>query len=106
MIVRRTPDGATTDVTPMPFNVRTTVHEYGGRCSVIDGDTVYFSNFADQRLLPPADRLPAQQPLTPEANLRYADPVVDRSRNRLICVREDRLSPRQRSGQHSGRHRS
>jgi dipeptidyl aminopeptidase/acylaminoacyl peptidase len=93
VIVRRTPDGATHDVTPMPFNVRTTVHEYGGRCSVIDGNTVYFSNFADQRLY--VQRPDAEpQPLTTEvpgqtAAWRYADPVVDRPHNRLICVRED-----------------
>ena len=30
VIVRRTPDGRITDVTPAGFNVRTRVHEYGG----------------------------------------------------------------------------
>ncbi len=30
VIVRRTPDGVTSDVTPPAFNVRTRVHEYGG----------------------------------------------------------------------------
>jgi hypothetical protein len=30
VIVRRTPDGRTADVTPPPFNARTRVHEYGG----------------------------------------------------------------------------
>ncbi len=30
VIVRHTPDGQTTDVTPKPFNARTRVHEYGG----------------------------------------------------------------------------
>ncbi len=88
VIVRCTPDGTASDVAPAPFNVRTTVHEYGGRCSVFDEDTVYFSNFADQRLY--RQRIGGQpQPLTPEAALRYADPVVDRRRQRLICVRED-----------------
>ena len=29
-IVRRTPDGSITDVTPQGFNARTRVHEYGG----------------------------------------------------------------------------
>jgi dipeptidyl aminopeptidase/acylaminoacyl peptidase len=88
VIVRRTADGATSDVTPMPFNVRTTVHEYGGRCSVFDGDVVYFSNFADQRLY--RQKIGAEpQPLTPEIAWRYADPVLDRKRKRLICVRED-----------------
>ncbi len=93
VIVRRAPDGRISDVTPMPFNVRTTVHEYGGRCSVFDGDTLYFSNFADQRLyIQKPGQVP--QPLTPEvagqvAAMRYADPIVDPRHNRLICVRED-----------------
>ena len=30
VIVKRTPDGQISDVTPAPFNVRTRVHEYGG----------------------------------------------------------------------------
>lgn len=98
VIVHRTPDGSITDVTPPPFNVRTTVHEYGGRCTLIDvGDvkhrdvkhrTVYFSNYADQRIY--RQVIGGEPlPLTPEAAWRYADPVLDRVRNRLICVRED-----------------
>src|SRR5687768_5634981 len=50
VIVRRTPDGTMTDVNPAPFNARTRVHEYGGgEFTVVDG-TVFFANFADQRL--------------------------------------------------------
>ena len=88
VIVRRTPDGQTTDVTPAPFNARTRVHEYGGAAFVVCDGTIYFSNFADQRLYrqsPGAD----PQPITPEAELRYADGVIDNKRKRLICVRED-----------------
>ncbi len=36
------------DITPPPdsgFNVRTTVHEYGGAEYCLVGDTVYFTNF-------------------------------------------------------------
>ncbi len=88
VIVRCTPDGVTSDVTPPPFNVRTTVHEYGGRCTLIEGERAYFSNFADQRLY--VQEIGGEpQPLTPEIAWRYADPVLDRARNRLICVRED-----------------
>ena len=36
VIVRRTPDGQTTDMTPPPFNVRTRVHEYGGGAFVVE----------------------------------------------------------------------
>jgi dipeptidyl aminopeptidase/acylaminoacyl peptidase len=88
VIVLMTPGGRTEDVTPQPFNARTRVHEYGGGGFTAEGGTVYFSNFADQRVyyLAPGGE-PA--PLTPETGRRYADMVVDRDRHRLIAVRED-----------------
>jgi dipeptidyl aminopeptidase/acylaminoacyl peptidase len=88
VIVRRTPDGVASDVNPAPFNARTRVHEYGGGAyTVVDG-TVYFTNYADQRLY---RSVPGEepQPISPEVDLRYADFAADRGRNRLICVRED-----------------
>jgi dipeptidyl aminopeptidase/acylaminoacyl peptidase len=88
VIVRRAPDGRIADITPPGFNVRTTVHEYGGGAYVVDSGTVYFSNFADQRLYR-QDPGAAPRPITPEGDLRYADGVLDRRRGRLICVRED-----------------
>jgi dipeptidyl aminopeptidase/acylaminoacyl peptidase len=88
VIVRRTPDGKTTDVTPQPFNARTRVHEYGGGDYVVANEIIYFSNFADQRLY--KQSINSQpQPLTPAVEMRYADPVIDRRRSRLISVRED-----------------
>lgn len=55
---------------------------------MVNGGTVYFSNFADQRIY--RQELGSQpQPITPEADLRYADYVLDLSRQRIICVRED-----------------
>ncbi len=88
VIVRRTPDGKISDVTPPPFNVRTRVHEYGGASFAVASGVVYFSHFADQRIYCQAlDSHP--EPLTPAVNCRYADGIVDRERNRLICVRED-----------------
>lgn len=88
VLVRRTPDGQTFDVTPAPFNVRTRVHEYGGGAYVVHQGTIYFSHFADQRLY--RQTLGAEpQPISPEGDWRYADGVVDESRQRLICVRED-----------------
>src|SRR3954463_11384195 len=50
VVVRRTHDGVSTDVTPAPFNVRTRVHEYGGGAYTVHGNSVYFTNFADQRM--------------------------------------------------------
>src|SRR5215210_6518674 len=88
VVVLRTPDGRTEDVTPQPFNARTRVHEYGGGNFAVNGGEVYFSNFADQRIY---RRSPGKQPrpLTPETGRRYADMVVDQDRRRLIAVRED-----------------
>jgi dipeptidyl aminopeptidase/acylaminoacyl peptidase len=88
VLVRRSPDGQTRDVTPPPFNVRTRVHEYGGAAFLIDDGTVYFSNFADQRMYRQAPG-GTPEPLTAAGPMRYADAVLDRARNRLICVRED-----------------
>ena len=88
VIVRRTPDGKIADVTPSPFNARTRVHEYGGGAFTVKDGTIYFSNFADQRLYKQTpDSEP--QPLTSAAERRYADAVVDSQRERIICVCED-----------------
>ena len=92
VIVRRTPDGRTTDVTPPPFNARTRVHEYGGGAFTVADGTIYFSNFADQRLYR-QDPGAEPRPITPEADLRYADGVFDRRRGQMICVREDHTDP-------------
>ena len=88
VVVKRTPDGAGLDVTPAPFNVRTRVHEYGGGAYAVSGGTVYFTNFADQRVY----RQPAGQdpcPITPEEDIRHADFEVDLARSRLVCVQEN-----------------
>jgi len=88
VVVKRLLDGSTVDLTPMPFNARTRVHEYGGGSLVVSQAEVFFSNFADQRLYRVSE---TGEPvaITPEAELRYADGMVDRIHNRLICVRED-----------------
>jgi dipeptidyl aminopeptidase/acylaminoacyl peptidase len=88
VVVRRTPDGQKTDVTPSAFNARTRVHEYGGGAVLVADGTVYFANYRDQRLY---RQDPGQEPrpITPEADLRYADGVLDRRRGRIICARQD-----------------
>jgi len=87
-ISRRTSDGLVFDnIVPNPFNVRTRVHEYGGGDFTVNNGTIYFANFADQRIYRGLDKL--FYPLTPETKHRYADLTVDEQRNRLICVCED-----------------
>lgn len=88
VIVRRTPGGPPSDITPSPFNARTRVHEYGGGTFVVADSTVYFSNFADQCLYRKAANAEPQR-LTPAADMRYADAIIDRLRSRIICVQEE-----------------
>lgn len=88
VIVRRSRDGQAADVTPKPYNVRTRIHEYGGGAFIIDNGTVYFSNFADQRLYR-QDTGAKPHPITPEGDVRYADGVIDHRRGRIVCVCED-----------------
>jgi dipeptidyl aminopeptidase/acylaminoacyl peptidase len=88
-VVRQGPDGTREDMLPAPWNVRSRVHEYGGRSyqPLPDGGMA-FVNFADQRLY----RLPADggepRPLTGGAGDRFADFVMSPSRDELWCVLE------------------
>jgi dipeptidyl aminopeptidase/acylaminoacyl peptidase len=87
-IMRRTPDGSVSECTPPDYYVRSSVHEYGGGSyTVVDG-VIYFCNFSNQHLY----RQPTGGPpelLTPQDGYRYADLIVDKTRNRIICIRED-----------------
>ncbi|HEX2054355.1 MAG TPA: S9 family peptidase [Actinomycetota bacterium] len=90
-LVRRGPEATVADVLPEGFAVRTLVHEYGGLAYAARGNTVFFSNFADQRLYR-LDRNELPVPITPEpaepGAVRYADPVLSPDGGWLACVRE------------------
>lgn len=88
VLVRLRPDGTAEDVSPAGVNVRDRVHEYGGGAYVVDRGRAWFSDFGDGRLhrRDPDGTVTA---VTCAAPFRYADPVVDRGRGRLVCVRED-----------------
>src|SRR5215469_10053029 len=76
VVVRSSPAGAPVDLLPGDYNARTRVHEYGGGAYFLLNDTVFFSNFTDQRLYRIDPRV-APRPITPEppqpGSLRYAD---------------------------------
>src|SRR5512144_263706 len=111
-IVRCDPDGTTVDVLPAGWGARTRVHEYGGAAWWVDAEggsgdaadggaqggaeegrgTVYFVNFADQRLYRIAPGRPDPVPLSPEPPtphaLRYADGVLTPDRRWVVAVQE------------------
>ncbi|HSO76389.1 MAG TPA: S9 family peptidase, partial [Blastocatellia bacterium] len=93
VIVRQAPDGKREDAIPRDFNARTTVHEYGGGSYIVDRGTVYFSNFADQRIYRQTAGSAEPHPVTLSERTYYADGVIDRGRNRIITVREDHTAP-------------
>ena len=98
--------GVAAPVTPAGANVRTRVHEYGGAPFVVAGDTIYYSQFSDQRLYA-LKAGGSAMPVTPP-NYRYADCIAQPGAGgigsggagsdggavaALICVREDHTDP-------------
>lgn len=90
-IIRCSPNGSPTDVIPPGFNARTRAHEYGGGAYFLHNDTIFFSNFKDQRLYR-QEFSGTPLPITPEppspGSLRYADGRVTPDGRIIICVRE------------------
>jgi dipeptidyl aminopeptidase/acylaminoacyl peptidase len=89
-LVRRDPDGSRVDAVPDDFNVRTSVHEYGGGAYWIHRGVAYCSNFADQRLYRiEAGSTPVPiTPDVPERRHRYADGRITSDGSLWIGVRE------------------
>ena len=74
-------------MTPPGFNVRSRVHEYGGAAYTVHKGSIYFTNFADQRVYRQA---PGEAPVAmTEPGPMWADYRVDAARHRLIGVREE-----------------
>jgi len=88
VVCRRAADGTIADVTPRGFNARSRVHEYGGGHYAVKDGTVFFTNFKDQRLYR-QEHGGAPRAITPEADIRHADMLIDTERNLLFAVRED-----------------
>jgi dipeptidyl aminopeptidase/acylaminoacyl peptidase len=74
-------------LTPSPFNVRSRVHEYGGGAYAAAGDTVWFSNHADNLVyVQRGGAAPAA--ITAVGTPRHADLELDGRHRRLIAIRE------------------
>lgn len=85
VVVRRSADGQTADVSPEDRSVRTRVHEYGGRAYLGVGAALYFVDFMSQRLCRSEGGVVAE--LT-DGTVRLADFVHDRAHARLFAVAE------------------
>jgi dipeptidyl aminopeptidase/acylaminoacyl peptidase len=87
------------DVTPEGFNVRTAVHEYGGGAWWTHGSTVFFANWADQRLYRQDSTQGEPVAITPEPPIprgaRFADGIVTPDGKAIICVRETHVEGRE-----------
>ncbi|AQA03203.1 S9 family peptidase [Mycobacterium sp. MS1601] len=90
-LVRRTGDGPAVDLLPASANARTAVHEYGGGAWWLSDDTVWFTDWADQRLYTVAGSA-APVPVTPEPQVprgdRWADGCVTADGRWVLVVRE------------------
>jgi dipeptidyl aminopeptidase/acylaminoacyl peptidase len=101
VVIERQPNeggGPAEDVFGAEFYARTLVHEYGGLAyTVHTDDTVYFSNFADQRLYRVRPDANEPEPVTAEPptarSVRYAAPVLTPDGRFLVAVRERHPEP-------------
>ncbi len=99
-LLRRRPDGTITEVLAPPWNARTGVHEYGGGAWWVRDGTLWFADWASQRLHrvgPDAGDEPVAVTPEPEhpRGLRYADGDVSPDGTTMLCVREAHTSGRE-----------
>jgi dipeptidyl aminopeptidase/acylaminoacyl peptidase len=94
-LVRWTEQDGAADLSAEDHNVRSRVHEYGGRAYVAAGGTAWYLNAAD-RMIYAATGQDAPRAIAGDGRLEFADFIVDAPRRRLIAVAE-----RARNGQES-----
>ena len=91
VLARLNPDGTERCLTPEGFNIRTRVHEYGGKCFVLGNGCIYFSNDSDRRLyVQPLKENAPVHPLTVDTNKTkaYVDLQLSPSGRYLLAVME------------------
>jgi dipeptidyl aminopeptidase/acylaminoacyl peptidase len=90
VLCRSAPYSEPVDVTPEGFSARTKVHEYGGAPYWVDGETMVFAGFEDQRLYRQAGDSVEPVAITPESGgrNRYADGRFIAGGELMVCVRE------------------
>jgi dipeptidyl aminopeptidase/acylaminoacyl peptidase len=97
VVVRRDADGSVADRLPAGRSARTRVHEYGGASWWLHEGTLFWNDWADQRiwrLEPGSDEAVALTPEPPAPHaLRHADGVVTPDGEWIVCVRERHVDP-------------
>ena len=96
VLLRRNGDGQIGEVLPLTpadelVDVRTRVHEYGGRAYAVDGGIIVVSHAGDGRLYryDVAHRMRGLVPLTIYGDVRHGDLEIDTGRGLVYAVRED-----------------
>jgi dipeptidyl aminopeptidase/acylaminoacyl peptidase len=86
------------ELTPKEYNLRSRVHEYGGRPYVVGKNYIYFVNFMDQRIYKQdIKQLENIEPLTPEKNAdgsfgKYVELIISQDESRLYFIYEQEFS--------------
>ena len=96
VLLRRNGDGQIGEVLPLTpadelVDVRTRVHEYGGRAYAVDSGIIVVSHAGDGRLYryDVAHRMRGLVPLTIYGDVRHGDLEIDTGRGLVYAVRED-----------------
>lgn len=101
ILVCLNPDGTESCLTAPGYNIRTRVHEYGGKCFVLGNGCVYFSNYTDQRLYVQAleeGSQPAPLTLETDKSSAFSDLQLSPSGRFLIGVMETSRHQGQKQG--------
>jgi acetyl esterase/lipase len=79
------------EVLPPPFSARSRVHEYGGGGFTVRGGSLVFVNDTDQALYVKAhgERPRRVSPLMLGGQRRFAEPLIDASRERVLAILEE-----------------
>ncbi len=93
--------GKITDILPSNFNIRTRVHEYGGKSHEFSNKYFYFSNFQDQRIYrktlnDSSDPVPlTSEKISDDSLGKYAVPVLTPDEKSLVFVFEKEFKDRE-----------
>lgn len=85
-LVCQEPGSPPRDVLDKTYNIRSAVHEYGGKSFSVKNNVVYFVNFEDQQIYKFQNN--QVDPITNNDDHRFIDLVISPCNNFLYCVAE------------------